>query len=243
MNTIFDGTISVKSVMESGKREIIKILMDENKKSKDFGYIYSYSKNHGIKLEKVKREVLDKLTGHTRHGGVALIANPRKLPELDRLKSGFVCYIDGVEDPYNLGSITRTLYAAGCSQLLINERDWSKSENVILKSSAGAWEKMDIALIKKDEDLVLKTQEQKIPLICAFRKDATALTEYTYPQNFVLAIGGALRGLSSKLIKASSQNVYIKYGRDFKNALDSASAAAVFAFEYVRQKEGEHYEL
>ena len=52
-----------------------------------------------------------------------------------------------------------------------------------------------------------------------------------------------LFSLTSVFSKAASvqynkhkQNIVVEYGRDFRNALDSASAAAVFSFEILRQK-------
>ena len=48
-----------------------------------------------------------------------------------------------------------------------------------------------------------------------------------------------MRGLSKKILKHADENIYIQYGRDYRNALDTASSAAVFAFT-KRNKEIEH---
>jgi 23S rRNA (guanosine2251-2'-O)-methyltransferase len=52
---------------------------------------------------------------------------------------------------------------------------------------------------------------------------------------FCLAIGGALRGLNANITSYSRQNIMIEYGRDFRNALDTPAACAVFGFEILRQ--------
>lgn len=235
MNTLFEGTISTKAILEAGKRQAVCLYVDGKKRTRDIAYIIALAKNAGIPVEITTRQFLDDLSGSRSHGGILLEAAPRSIPALTKLKEGFVCYVNGVEDPYNIGSICRTLYAAGCSQLVLDARDWSSSEKIILRASAGAYEKLDIVMIQHDTDLIEAAARQGLPLLCASRKDACALYDYTYPVNFVLAIGGALRGLSARLEAASSQNIYIAYRQDFRNALDSASAVAVFAFEYVRQ--------
>jgi 23S rRNA (guanosine2251-2'-O)-methyltransferase len=94
---------------------------------------------------------------------------------------------------------------------------------------------MEILFKENDDDLLAYLKEKNIPLICAARKDAVSLYEFCYPETFCLAVGGALRGISNKVQAQSAQNVFIPYAREARNALDTASAVAVFAFEYVRQ--------
>ena len=145
-------------------------------------------------------------------------------------------HIDGIEDPYNLGSICRSLYAAGCNGLILMERDWSKVEPLILKASAGAFEHLSIYWIQKEEDLIYYLKQHAIPLVMAHRKDAISLYDYTFPENFCLALGGALRGISAQLAKHSTQNIFLEYGRDCRYALDTASTVSAFGFEIVRQR-------
>ena len=120
--------------------------------------------------------------------------------------------------------------------MILPKRDWSFAEQTILKASAGAYEKLPIYFVDADEELVNYCKKNNLPILCAHRKDAVGLYDYTFESDFCLCLGGALRGLSSTITSASKQNIVVEYGRDFRNALDSASAAAVFSFEILRQK-------
>ena len=51
-----------------------------------------------------------------------------------------VIILDGVEDPYNFGSIVRTAYAAGADGIIIPKRRSSPVTSVVEKASAGAVE-------------------------------------------------------------------------------------------------------
>lgn len=235
MKKIFEGSISCKAILEAKKREYIALYVDKKKRSKDFGYIIALAKKQGVKVELCTREEIDTLASGKTHGGILLEAKDREFETLNKL-SGFVCYIDGLEDPYNLGSVARTLYAAGCDGLILPYRDWSMSENIILRASAGAYEKLPIYFSKSDDELIDCLSKSNMPLYTAYRNNAKSICDVSYPKDFCVAIGGALRGLSSKIIGASSQNIVIEYGREFRNALDTASAAAVIAFEVTRQK-------
>ena len=70
-----------------------------------------------------------------------------------------------------------------------------------------------------------------------------SLYEYRFPQKVCIAIGGEMRGLSKLVQSQSSQNLFIPYHAEFKNALTAASSSAIFAFEYLRQKEAKTKKL
>ncbi|MBR2825052.1 MAG: hypothetical protein IKE51_02125 [Solobacterium sp.] len=61
-------------------------------------------------------------------------------------------------------------------------------------------------------------------------------TDANFTQPIVLLIGGEIRGLSSKVLKESDQNIFIPYANDFHNALNAAGASAVLGFEILRQR-------
>lgn len=237
MEKIFEGAISCKALLEAGSRDCKKLYIDKKKNTKDTRYLAKLAKSKGCEVIFSSRDEINELATGKTHGGILLLAEEKHIPQLVQANvHGFLCYIDGVEDPYNLGSISRTLYASGCDAMILPKRDWSFAEQTILKASAGAYEKLPIYFVDSDEELVDYCKKNKLPILCAHRKDAVGLYDYHFESDFCLCLGGALRGLSSTITSASKQNIVVEYGRDFRNALDSASAAAVFSFEILRQK-------
>lgn len=234
MNT-FEGTISCKAIIEEHKRNIDCLYVDKKKRTKDFAYIIAIAKKQDIRVEIVEREKLNSISNSNKNGGMVLVADSLPKKKLDKKINGFIAYVDGIEDPYNLGSICRTLYASGCACLILPDRDWSWAEGTILKASAGAFEKMEIYWIKQEQELIDYLEKNEISLLCAHRKEAISLYEYKFPDNFCIAIGGSFRGLSSLVCEHSTQNIVIEYGREFRNALDAPSAVSVIAFEALRQ--------
>lgn len=231
MDSIIYGTISVKAVLEEKKRPAIELLVNPKKRSKDIGYLIALAKQQNIPVTFLEKEEMNQIA--PANGGVILKTQSRQLPPLTRETdlSGLCVYISGVEDPYNLGSIARTLYAAGASLMIIQKRDWSSATATLLRSSAGAWERLPIVTIEKDEQLIEIADFARRPIYSAARDDgAKALFDVTLPDDVLLAIGGAMRGLSSRILNESQEHLYIPYGRPFRNALDSVSAAAVFSF-------------
>ncbi len=87
-------------------------------------------KNCGCEVIFYSRDEINALATGKTHGGILLIVKKNKfLNLLKHMSMDFFCYIDGVEDPYNLGSISRTLYASGCDAMILPKRDWSFALN------------------------------------------------------------------------------------------------------------------
>ena len=151
-------------------------------------------------------------------------------------KNPFLAILEGIEDPFNFAYALRTLYAAGCSGVLLNERNWAHQDGLIAKSSAGASEYIRLIDCKDMENTLEICKEKGCTLYCAMRKDAIEMYDADYTKPFILAIGGEKRGLSKIVLNQSDQNIMIPYANDFKNALNASSAVAAVAFEVVRQR-------
>ncbi|MGM9959931.1 MAG: TrmH family RNA methyltransferase [Allobaculum sp.] len=236
MEIVVSGTISVKAVLEEEKRQAYELYVNPKKRSRDIAYIIAIAKKQGVPVTFLSREEMNEMAPS--NGGVILRTESCQFPSLteDTPLNGLCVYISGVEDPYNLGSIARTLYAAGASLMIIQDRDWSSASAILLRASAGAWERLPIVTIQKDEQLIEVAEIQNRAICSASRDEyAKSLFQSKLPENLLLAIGGALRGLSSRILMASSEHLYIPYGREFRNALDSVSAAAVFSFYWAEQ--------
>lgn len=236
MNCIAAGTISVKAILEEGKRSAEELIVNPKKRSRDIAYLIALAKQAGIPVRFAQAEEMRTL--HPNNGGIIIKAQNRSIPLLtpDLPGQGLNVYVSGVEDPYNLGSIARTLYAAGASRMIVWQRDWSSAQDILLRASAGAWERLDIVAIDSEAELLDWAQKENLPLVCASRDDqAASLFETQLPDDVLLAIGGAMRGLSASMLEAPGQHVYIPYGRQVRNALDSVGATAVFAFTWTRE--------
>jgi 23S rRNA (guanosine2251-2'-O)-methyltransferase len=236
---IIEGNVSVKAAVMGGKRKVARILVDEAKNDKDTSWILHRAEEKDISIEKVKREAIDSMAEGRTHGGLIAETEGRIFDhEEDCMKGNdtFAVILEGVEDPFNLGYIMRSLYAAGCTGILLRNRNWASSESTILKSSAGAFDRMNVVMSDDLAESMVSFAEKGVKTYAAMRKDAVTLYEADFSGPVLLAIGGEMRGLSSAVRKNVSQNIYIPYANDFHNALNAAGASAVLGFEVYRQR-------
>ncbi len=238
-NIILEGSISVKAALEAGRREIFEICTDGRHPDRNRAYILRLAHAAKIPVNEYSKEHLDNLTSGSSHGGIAARAGERRYQTMGELLSEehpFFALLDGIEDPYNFGGALRSLCAAGVNGVLVPERNWCSADNVVTKASAGASERLPILPVT-DWGMVLTGLRQRgIRILCAERRNAISLYDADMTGKVLLVFGGELRGISAKILAYADQCVFIPYGSDFRNALSANSAAAVFAFEALRQR-------
>ena len=236
---LLEGNVSVKAAILGNHRKVEKLYYDKHKNDKDLNFILHRAKEKGIPCMPLEREEINAMATGRTHGGLVAEASPRVYQELSECMHGktpFLVLLEGVEDPFNLGYIIRTLYSAGCDGLILPRHDWASAESTIAKSSAGAFEYMNIVMSDDLPQLVKDIKKQGVKTYAAMRKDAITYLEADYRKPNLIAIGGEMRGLSSAVRNEIEQSIYIPYANDFRNALNAASAAAVLSFEVYRQR-------
>lgn len=243
---IFEGMTSIRAIIKSideniGDRRIEKILFDESKFEKikkEIGYFKAVSEKYGFSLEQITSFELENITLGNSHGGIVAICSKRNIPKLDDSvkieENGFYAMIEGIEDPYNFGYALRSLYATGCSGIILPERNWMSAAGVVCRSSAGASELFPIY----SADAIYTAdffKRKNYTIVCADTRTECVLGKCELKKPILLIIGGEKRGISKKLLDKCDIKVKIDYSRDFAASLSAASAATIFAYEIMRQ--------
>ena len=234
-----EGRISVKAAMLAGNRTVSRIYVRDDLNDRDTSFILHRAEERGILIERLSETQINDMAQGKTHGGILADAGERTFQELSACldhECPFVVMLEGVEDPFNLGYVIRSLYSAGCTGLILRNRDWSWSENTIVRSSAGAYEYMNVILSDDMAETVRILKQHGLYAYAAMRRDAISYFEAQFDRPILLCIGGEMRGLSSAVLKECDQNIYIPYANDFRAALNAAGASAALGFEVMRQR-------
>jgi 23S rRNA (guanosine2251-2'-O)-methyltransferase len=244
-SNIFEGMTSISALLAAKEqmindRPILEILFDKEKKQKkarQFSFLAHKCEELNIPLKLIDGAELEELCIGNTHGGIVAVCGDRTFPAptLDTLPSnGFLCLLEGIEDPYNFGYALRSLYAAGCDGVLLGERNWMSAAGVVARASAGASESMLLWTGNTAEAIrILKSMGYRV--ICAGIRDSIGLYDADLKKPLLLVIGGEKRGISAEMLSLADEVVRIDYGREFQGSLSTASAATVIAFEVLRQ--------
>ncbi len=241
--TFIYGYISVSAAIRGGKRAVYRIILDTERYNRVMRSKYHYNekkqyaalKNCGIHIDYVSAdEFLDITSGDTA-GGIAAEVGERQFYRPERLlsnKKGYILVLDGIEDPYNFGYVLRTLYAAGADGVILPERNFFVSSDIVIRSSAGASEYLDIAAVSDlGEAVSLAASAGYTVVATAKSNNSVSVYEATLSRPLCLILGGEKRGISKSVLEKADITLSIPYPRNCRYSLSASSAANIIAFQ------------
>jgi 23S rRNA (guanosine2251-2'-O)-methyltransferase len=240
--TWLEGAISVEAAIESGGREVQVIYVSKGKWSEANRRVLHLADSAGITVEHADRRTIDEIATGRTHGGVVAKVGPRRFQAmtdlLSDLASPFVVMLDGIEDPHNFGQAVRALYAAGAHGLILRPRNWFSAAAVVARASAGASERMPVAVVDDPGEAASYFREQGLLVACADKSGAESVYDVDLSGPLFLLIGGEKRGIMRSLRDEADIRVHVPYGREFKYSLGAVSSVGILAYEVMRQRHG-----
>ncbi len=239
---ILEGALSVQAALEAGSRPIFELLIAQDKgNDRRLRPLLGLAEAAGIAISRKTRAQLSQLAAGASHGGVLARAGERQYCALPALlpndRAPFVVMLDGIEDPYNFAGAIRVLYAAGADGVVLRPRNWTSAAALVSRASAGASERMPIAIVPSAHDAADFFRERGLRIAAAAQgrgaKDIFS-ADLTLP--LFLLIGGERRGITRSFLDSADIRLRIPYGRAFSAALGTVGAASIAAFEVLRQR-------
>ena len=237
---IVEGNVSVKAVLEGNKRKAETLYIKKGKSSKDIAYIRKIAIEHDVTIEILDESSFHAIAPGKTNGGIALSCGSRKREILnDLVQPNAIALLEGIEDPFNLGYCIRSLYSFGFDAVVLPSRNWDNATPQIIKSSAGASEKITLIFSDDLPETITAVKSFGFTMVAAHRSNSISLMDYSWPDHILLAVGGEMLGLSNSVMALVDQRIYIPYANGFRNALNASSAIAVLGYEWMRgRKDG-----
>lgn len=184
--------------------------------------------------------ILERVNGQT-HGGVVAAVGPRRFLSLDGLvghgERPFVVMLDGIEDPFNFGQALRSLYAAGVDGVVVRPRNWFTASAVVARASAGASERMPIAIAETAEQAADTFRQMGLRIAATSNQQAAPLYQADLTPPLFLLLGGEKRGITRSFLAQADMVLQIPYAQPkFQQSLGVVASAAIIAFEVMRQR-------
>ena len=232
---IREGILSIQAALESGWREVHEILIDESKRSdRRLNRLRRQAEAADISVSYLPRSAIEKLVSGETHGGAIAKVGARSFCALDDLipaqGAAFIVMLDGIEDPYNFAAAVRALYAAGADGIVLRPRNWTSA-------GAGAIERARLAIADSAADAATFYRNRGLTVTAAAKTvKARSVYEADLTVPLFLLIGGERRGVTRSFLRTTDLQLKIPYGRDFAMSMGTVGAAAVIAFEVMRQR-------
>lgn len=225
-----------------GDRPINKILLLKNTNTGPLQEILALAKEKGVLVQKVEKPALDKFVRDVSHQGVIALVSPKAYVTVEDIIEAvppgelpFLFLLDEISDPHNLGAILRTADAAGAHGVIIPRRRSAPLTPTVAKSSAGAIEYVPVARVANISQTIEILKNRGIWLVGADPDGASMLWDVRLDGPLALVIGGEDKGLG-RLVKERCDFLVKLPMLGRVNSLNASVAAALFAYEVVRQR-------
>ncbi|MBO9531593.1 MAG: 23S rRNA (guanosine(2251)-2'-O)-methyltransferase RlmB [Solirubrobacteraceae bacterium] len=182
-------------------------------------------------------EDLDVLAGSRDHQGIVAECSPYPYVELAQLvgRPGTVVVLDEITDPRNVGAIARTAEATGAVGLVLPERRAAQVNATVCKTSAGAIEHLEVAVVRNIADAVQELKDGGAWTYGA-AMDGTPVGDLDLAGSVALVLGGEGRGLRPRVAGACDALVSLPMVGKVDSLNVSAAAAVLLYAAFTAQQ-------
>lgn len=156
--------------------------------------------------------------------------DPQQMP-----KTGIALALETIQDPGNLGTIIRTAAAANAAGLWLSADSVDLDHPKVLRSSAGQWFRLPMAVSADLATQVKHCQSQGWQIVATDSHASFTYWELDYCQPTLILLGNEGNGLSPELSALADKTVTIPLSGGVES-LNVAIAAALILYEAQRQK-------
>jgi RNA methyltransferase, TrmH family len=189
------------------------------------------------RTEQVSPEVLEAIVTTVHPDGVvaAAVRHPNQRPPA---QPSLGIALESLQDPGNLGTLIRTAAAAGVDGLWLSSDSVDLDHPKVLRSSAGQWFRLPMAVCEALPIEVL--QQQGVQVIATLPEAELTYWQADLRQPTLLLLGNEGAGLSPALIAIADLAVSIPLATGVES-LNVAIAAALILYEAQRQRRLERH--
>jgi RNA methyltransferase, TrmH family len=137
-----------------------------------------------------------------------------------------VVYLNGINDPGNLGTIFRTALAFGFNNIVIDEKCVDIYNGKVINAAKDSIFKLNIIEDKDGEWL----KSTKLPIYTTSSHKGELLSGFKAAEKFCLVLGNESNGVDKDIMKLAKDSIKIDMNKDIES-LNVASAAAVLLYE------------
>lgn len=242
-SSVIFGFHAVSSALKNDAGNIRRLLVERSRQDKRLTELLSLAGRHGVRVEEVNRQALDRFTGGAKHQSVAADYVLAELPGEGQLMNDLavrpgpwlLLVLDGVQDPHNLGACLRSADAAGVDAVICPKDRATGLTPVVMKVAAGAAGRVPLYQVTNLRRTLASLQEAGVWLIGTSDKADQSWTEVDYTSPVAIVMGSEGKGIRRLTAEACDTLVSIPMAGEV-SSLNVSVATGVMLFEVVRQR-------
>ena len=233
---ILAGIHPVAEALRAG-RPLERVLVAKGAGGPRLQQIIDLARQGSVPLRFEPRQALDRLAGSAAHQGVVALGASQKYRSLDDIAESarLLVFLDGVEDPHNLGAVIRTAHAAGADAVVIPERRAAGLTETVAKAAAGALEHLPIVRVGNLNRALDEIKERGFWIYGVDERGTEDYDQVQYASPTALVLGGEGKGIHEMVRKRCHAVVRIPVAGKI-SSLNVSVAAGIVLFDWKRRQ-------
>jgi TrmH RNA methyltransferase len=236
------GLHTCQAIFENRAADIIRVYVAEER-VKLLGPLMRWCAEQRKAYHVVSSADLDKIAASVHHEGVCVLAKePRRLDDAgllaklrDRRGPTAVVFLDGVQNPHNIGSIMRVAAHFGAPFIVGRDRQLPRLSGSAVRVAEGGLERVTLAALADPTGTLVSLRALGYELVATSSHGGDDLYKTSLPERCIIVLGAEGPGMSAELNDRADRRVRIP-GTNAIESLNVSVAAGLLLGEFWRQR-------
>lgn len=161
--------------------------------------------------------------------------NLRQLNEIFVEGNKFFIYLNGLQDPGNMGTIIRSADAFNIDGIILGEGCVDVYNSKVVRATMGSIFRTPIYLVDNDKEMLRKIKENRFKLYATHLDGSIPNYDLSYSGKFVMVIGNESHGVDDNIIDMADGFIKIPMP-GFAESLNAGVAASIIMYEVMKQR-------
>ncbi|MBI1424744.1 MAG: rRNA methyltransferase [Gammaproteobacteria bacterium] len=234
------GMAACQAIWQTRPQDVIRIYLLESR-TRECGGMLKWAAAQRKAYHIVAEDDLQKLTESIHHQGICMLAREPEpfvfadlLEELeDDARPLMLAFLDGVENPHNLGAIMRTCAHFGIGYILGEAGKLPSASPSACRVAEGGAEHVKLISVKDRHKTIRELQALGFSILTTAAR-GESLYQHHFNKRSLLIMGAEVSGVSRAMQTLADKTLMIP-GSGAVESLNVASAFSIVAGEFVRQ--------
>jgi RNA methyltransferase, TrmH family len=239
----FYGFQCCLELFKKRKQDIIRVYADEGK-VKNLSHVFKWCAQNKKAYHIVSSEELNKITESLHHEGICILAKEvhsysfdEILKEISKEEKTILLYLDGVQNPHNIGSIMRVASHFGIKYILGDIKSLPELSPSACRIAIGAQENVFLVKLLDAIADLRKLKKEGFSIIATSSHIGESLYKFNFSNKTIIIMGSEQNGIAAPVLKEASNVLQIP-GTKNVESLNVSIASSIFLSEVWRQING-----
>lgn len=205
--------------------------------STEDGNVFLHSINNKVKIVHISDTLFSEISDTENPQGIVAVAK-FQIPdfiEVFNASNPSLLFLDGVQDPGNMGTIIRTCDAFNLNGIIVGKGSVDPYNPKVVRATMGSIFRVPLYISDDSIQTITDLSEYGLNIFSTSLKGSVSVYDIDYKKGFVLVIGNESKGVEESILKKSDKLIKIPMP-GFAESLNAGVAASIIMYEAMKSR-------